>query len=287
MGAACLERHGIPAPWREARWLLAHVLRVSVSNLVLHPERELDERRWRRFRRLLERRARGEPLAYVTRIAEFMGRPFLVGRSVLVPRPETEVLVRVVAEHLRDRPPPVTLADLGTGSGVVAVCLALARRDALVHAVDISRAALGVARRNARCHGVAERVILHWGDLCRPLEEAGLRGRLAAVAANPPYIGRCDLAVVEEGVRRYEPLVALVAGEDGLAVLRRLAAEAPSFLEPGGLLAVEVGLGQAGAVADLLRGAGLAAVRCWRDDGGVERVVSGRKEGGGGDGAGP
>ncbi len=258
--------------------MLSHVLRVPGSELVLHPERGLDERSYRRYLRLVERRARGEPLAYLTGRAEFMGRGFLVTRAVLVPRPETELLVRVVAEHVRDRPAPVRVADLGTGSGVVAVCLALARGDLEVHAVDISRAALGVARRNARCHGVADRVVLHRGDLGRPLLAASLAGSLAAVAANPPYVGRRDLAAVEETVRRHEPLLALVAGEDALAVLRRVVEEAPPLLAPGGLLAVEVGWGQAGSVADLLRRAGFRAVRSWPDEGGVERVVSGLRE---------
>lgn len=272
--AAVLRLRGVPSPRREARWLLAHVLRRSLSELLVHPDDPVGPEGWRRFWSLVERRSRGEPLAYVTGVAEFMGRRFLVNRSVLIPRPETEVLVEVVAGHLRGWPAPL-VADVGTGSGAVAVGLALAVPEAAVHAVDISRAALRVARRNVRRHCVSARVTLHWGDLCRPLAAAGLAGRLAAVAANPPYVASGELGVLDEEVRLHEPLVALVAGEDGLAVLRRLVREAPPLLAPRGLLAVEVGWGQARAVEELFVRAGLTGVRAWTDQCGVARVVVG------------
>ncbi len=187
---------------------------------------------------------------------------------MLVPRPETETLVEAVLALLAGKRAP-SVADIGTGSGAIAVAIAHERPDARVVAVDRSADALAVARMNAAANGVA--IELHEGDLLAPL-----RGQFDAIASNPPYIADGELATLQPEVQR-EPKAALLAGPDGLAVIRRLVAEAPPLLAEGGALAMEVGAGQAPSVADLMRAHQFRGVDVKRDLAGIERVVIGRR----------
>lgn len=276
--AAFLQKRGVTAARREAWRLLCHAGGLALAEALAHPERELDERAWARFRRLVYRRGRRIPLQYLLGEAEFYGRPFRVDRRVLIPRPETELIVDWCREFFQGVGAPLALADLGTGSGVLAVTLALELPQAEVHAVDISPGALAVARSNARRHGVEGRVRFHRGDFWEPLARAGLRGRLDGAVSNPPYVAAADLADLMPEVRDHEPRVALLGGPEGLDCLERIIREAPAFLKPGAPLILEVGAGQAERVAGMLRATGaFRDVRVRRDLGGHERVVAGMR----------
>ncbi len=253
-----------PLPRLEARLLLAAAIDVTVERLVAHPELAVDAGASARFAALADRRASGEPVAYLLGEKEFYGLRFEVTAAVLVPRPETELLVEVALTRLRPAPAPRVL-DLGTGSGCVAITLALHCPAARVLAVDRCPAALDVARRNARLLGA--RVDFALGDWMD-----GVDGCFDLIVANPPYVADGDPNL--PGLR-YEPVQALAAGADGLDALRRIVAIAPARLATGGGLAVEHGHDQGAAVRDLFAAAGFAGVETVRDLSGLERVCSG------------
>jgi len=264
---------GLASPRLDAELLVAHTLGLDRVGLYLDLDRPLADPELDRLRALVGRRRKHEPVAYILGRREFWGRSFEVGPAVLVPRPETETLVERALELLEDDATG-PLLDLCTGSGAIALTL-LAERPALrADATDISADALEVAARNAEALGVADRVRLLEGDLFAPLP-AESRYRLAV--CNPPYVAEADLETLARDIVDHEPRVALVAGADGLAVVRRLAGEARARLEPGGVLLVEVGAGQAGAVTELLGAGGLEDASVHRDLGGVDRVVEARR----------
>jgi release factor glutamine methyltransferase len=263
---------GVPEPGITAEVLLRYVLGWSRTALYLHWHRPLDPDAWPRYEALLAERVRGRPVAYIVGRREFWGLEFLVDERVLIPRPETELLVEVALVALAGRAAPA-IADVGTGSGAVAVSLAVARPDAVIFATDISPGALEVARANAQRHGVGARVRLLCGDLVEPLAAAG--ARLDALVCNPPYVDPAAAAALPPEVRDFEPREAVVAPE-GISMHRRLAAEAPRVLRPGGLLAVEVAAGQAAQVVELLERARYEQIATHRDLAGWERVVSAR-----------
>jgi len=253
-----------PLPRTEARLLLAAVLGVPVEALIAWPERIVDDEGAARFAHLAARRAQGEPVAYLLGEKEFHGRRFEVTPAVLVPRPETELLVELALSCLRDRRAPRVL-DLGTGSGCVAVTLALECPAATVLAVERSADALAVARRNAQRHGARIGFLL--GDWY-----ANVSGRFDAIVANPPYVPAADPHL---HALRHEPHCALVAGPDGLADLRRVVAGAPAHLGAGGSLAVEHGHDQGDSVRRLFAQGGFIEVETHCDLAGIERVCAG------------
>lgn len=274
--AAVLKEAGVEAAGLEARVLAGHVLGLSAADVVLEADRPLEPGQRAAADRLLRRRVAGEPLQYLIGRAEFWSLTLEVSPAVLIPRPETEHLVESVLEHVRgtavSRP---LLADLGTGSGAVAAALAHELPLARVYAVDIDPRALATARRNVTRLGLAGRVTLLQGSWCRPLLAAGLRGRLDALAANPPYVALEEAAGLAAQVRCFEPPVALFTGADPLSAYRAIVAGAPALLKPGGLLALEVAPHRAGQVAELLeRCPRLEAVRIDSDYAGRPRVVS-------------
>jgi len=252
------EKLGLDSPRLTAELLLGHVLQASRVKLYTDLDRPLEQGELAAYRGLIARRATGEPTHYLTGTREFYGRPFAVGPTVLVPRPETELLVEAVLQAVpRDR--DLRLLDLCTGSGCVAVTLALERPRAQVVATELSADAAGVARANAAALGATDRVDVRQGDLFGPVEAA-----FDAVVANPPYVARGEIPTLPAEVRR-EPSVALDGGEDGLDVVRRIIDGAPRWLLPGGLLAVEIGDRQGPAVRSLLEAAGYGSVRIERD----------------------
>jgi release factor glutamine methyltransferase len=269
--AAALEAAGVPSPDWDAERLLRHVTGWDRAALVAQPESPVDDTAATRFRELVARRAARVPLQHLVGMQAFWRHDFVVTRDVLVPRPETEVLVETALRLLRGRGRPVVV-DAGTGSGCIALSLAAERADAVIDAVDLSEAALAVARENARRLGLEDRVAFHHGDLLAPVAE--LSGRVDLVVSNPPYVDPADRASLSPEVRDHEPAMALFPPGDALSVYRRLAAEAATALRPGGWLAVEVGLGQALAVVALFEAAGLAAQPPVRDLQGIERVVA-------------
>jgi len=248
----------------DAEVLLAHALGVDRAALVRDPEREVAGPVARAFQELVRRRSvLRAPVAYLVGRRGFRRLELAVDARVLVPRPETELLVEAGLEL----PAGARVVDVGTGSGAVALALADERPDLEVVGSDLSAAALDVARANAERLGLAVSFVL--GDLLAPVP-----GDLDAVLANPPYVAETERAALPPEVLRHEPAQALFAGPDGLAVLRRLIPEAAARAP---FVAVEVGQGQAPAVEALMRGAGLARVRRRRDLAGIERVVVGER----------
>jgi release factor glutamine methyltransferase len=262
---------GIESPRLDAEVLLARALGTTRIQLVVDARRALSAEELARFREMVKRRRAHEPVAYVLGEREFYGRVFRVDRRVLVPRPDTETLVEVALERTRGVSMSMRALDLCTGSGCVAITLARERPTAVVYATDASEDALAVARENALRLG-AYNVALRAGDLYAACP-ASLR--FDVITANPPYIAHGEMPTLMQDVRDFEPLLALEAGEDGLEVLRRVVAGAPEYLAPGGVLAVEVGAGQAPAVAELFRSAGFDSIELRRDYARIERVVSG------------
>ena len=254
------EKLGMDSPRLTAELLLAHVLHASRVRLYTDLERPLEAAELAAYRGLIARRASGEPTSYLTGNREFYGRPFAVDPRVLVPRPETELLVEAVLQAV-PRNAEVRVLDLCTGSGCVGITLALERPRARVLATDASSEALEVARANAAALGAAERFQARLGDLFSPVEG---EAPFDVVVANPPYVARGDLPTLPAEVRR-EPQLALDGGPDGLDVIRRIAAEAPRRLVPGGLLALEIGDRQGPTVHSLLVAAGYGSVRIERD----------------------
>ena len=252
----------------DARILLRHVLQCSAARLVAYPEVRLETDEWTEFRSLVERREVGEPVAYLTGEREFYGRPFLVSPVVLIPRPDTELLVELALAHFGDKPRSRVL-DLGTGSGALAVTLALELPDADVTAVDRSRDALLVAMANAARLRASVSFVL--GDWFAPL--GGDRYQL--IVANPPYVAAAD-PHLDEGDVRFEPSTALAAGPQGLDDLATIAAGAPRHLDAGGWLFMEHGYDQAAAVRGLLTDAGFSGIASWKDLAGIERVSGGQ-----------
>jgi release factor glutamine methyltransferase len=269
---------GIESPRLDAELLLARALGTTRIQLVVDAPRALSTEELARFREMVKRRRAHEPVAYILGEREFWGRVFRVDPRVLVPRPDTETLVEAALERTRYVSMSMRALDLCTGSGCVAITLAKERPTSVVYATDASEDALAVARENALRLG-AYNVVLRAGDLYAACParagtaEASLR--FDVITANPPYIARGEMPTLMQDVRDFEPRLALEAGDDGLDVLRRVVAGAPAHLVAGGVLAVEVGAGQAPAVAELFRAAGFDAIELRRDYARIERVVSG------------
>lgn len=250
-------------PRAEARALLAHVLAEPREHLIAHPERPVDPPAAIRFHALVARRAAGEPLAYLLGQREFYGRSFAVTTAVLIPRPETELLVDVALECIAGVSAPRVL-ELGTGSGCIGITLALQRPDANMLATDRSAAALAVARSNAASFGA--RVELVQADWFTGLDRLP---PFDLIVSNPPYVAANDPHL---DALAFEPSDALTDHGDGLSCLRALAAAAPRHLVPGGWIALEHGYDQASAVRGLLTSAMLRKVDSRRDAAGIERV---------------
>ncbi len=264
-----LARAGADAPRLTAELLLAHVLGCDRVRLYLDFDKPVAPAELARYRALVRRRAEGEPTAYLIGAREFFGRAFRVDARVLVPRPETELLVEAALALL---PPDGAALDLCTGSGCVGVTLALERPAARVVATDLSLDALAVARENAERLGA--RLELLGGDLFAPLPAGA---RFDVVTANPPYVPSGELLRLSREVRR-EPAAALDGGPDGLAVLRRIVAGAPRWLRPGGALALEIHETHAGVVPALCRAAGLLGVELRHDLARLPRLVVARAD---------
>ncbi len=257
-------RKGIDAPRLTAELLLAHALSCDRVRLYLDFDKPLGDPELARFRDLVRRRAEGEPAAYLLGRKEFFGRPFRVDARVLVPRPETELLVEAALAAL---PEGGRALDLCTGSGCVAISLALARKGARILATDASEDALALARENAAALGAV--VEFATGDLWSAVRAGG---RFDVVAANPPYIPTKELAGLSPEVRR-EPCIALDGGEDGLAVLRRIVEGGPRFLAPGGTLVVEMHESHESVLPGLCLAAGFERAEARRDLAGLPRLV--------------
>ena len=267
-----LELASIPDAGIEAQVLLRNALGLDRATFHASPERELSDKDAEAFECAVERRVGGEPLPYITGHREFYGLDFVVTPDVLVPRQETEFLVEAVLGYARSRAgdeDSLTIADIGTGSGAIAVALGRHLPNATVYATDVSREALQVADENVRKHGLKGRVRLRHGDLFEALE-----GPVDVVASNPPYLSDDEAVELPPDVQR-EPLLALVAGPDGMDVLHRLIVGAREYVKPGGLLVVEIDPRRLeeveGLVGKTFAGGEIAVVK---DHAGLQRVVT-------------
>jgi release factor glutamine methyltransferase len=247
--AQVLREAGLAEARREAGSLLAHALTRDRTFLITRADEVVPASDLMRFREFVARRAAGEPLQYITARQEFYGLDFEVNTDVLIPRPETELLVGAALELLRDCEKP-RICDVGTGSGCNVVTLLHALPRARGAGLDISTAALRVAARNAARHNVVERLELIESDCFNALDAESTRFDI--IVSNPPYVAEQDLQGLQREVRDHEPRVALTPGGDGLRVVRRLLRDAPKFLDAGGQLLFEIGFNQHAAVADLI-----------------------------------
>lgn len=269
-----LVRRGVnDSPRLDAELLLSHAIGLDRVRLIVDSQRPLDGEELARYRELLVRRRRFEPIAYILGEREFYGLRFSVNPHVLIPRPDTETLVNVALARTRARHLYGRAIDVCTGSGCVAIAFAKERPTWEVTGSDISEPALAVARQNALRLGATWNLDFRHADL---LAAAGSEPRFDLIMANPPYVPDAEIPTLSPDIRNHEPDAALRGGPDGLALLRRLVKAAPRLLVPGGVLAVEVGAGQAERVAKGLAAYGFSDVQQERDYGSIERVVSGR-----------
>jgi len=271
--AGQLRNEGVESPRLDAELLLAHVLGVNRAAILTWPDRPLTPKQLTRYRDLLARRAAREPLAYIVGHREFYDLDFIVDARALIPRPETELLVEHAVRSARRIAPqagtPLQLADVGAGSGAIAVTLAVHLPEATIYALDDSAEALTLTAENARRHGVTDRVHPLQGDMLSPLPLP-----VDLITANLPYVATAEWEQLLPEIRVYEPRAALDGGPDGLDLIRRLLAMAGSYLRPGGVLLLEIGASQGAAVAALARQQyPQARVQIHQDLAGLDRLV--------------
>lgn len=278
-GTKHLREAGIESAALDMSLLLAEAIGCDRLGIYLNQDRPLDQIERKRLRVLFDRRLTHEPMAYILGRREFHGLSFEVNSAVLIPRPETEHLVEAAVEWINkinaDREIGVPrIADIGTGSGAIAVAIAHAVENCRVIATDVSAEALAVAKRNAMRHGVADRIEFRLGSLFEPISET-----LDAIVSNPPYVAEIDRAMLAPDVLEYEPHGALFSGPDGLDCIRELVAQAPKHLRPGGGLWIEIGAGQSLAVQNLLEQTGaFESISFIKDYAGIERVAQAVKQ---------
>jgi len=265
-----LKEQGIDSWSLDARLIGAHFLGLDPVDVFKKPDLVIDVKKETALRPLLERRASGVPTAYITGEKEFWSLPIIVDKRVLIPRPDTEILVEESLSFARLFPEQVTILDIGTGSGAISIALAMELRDARVVSTDISRSALSVARKNVLAHGLGGRIALRHGDLFAAIQP---NVRFNLIVSNPPYLTAEEMNNISPEVRS-EPDRALRAGSDGLAVISRIIPGATDYLTPGGFLIVEIGIAHEDTVRRLIAQTdGLSFVRTRRDLSGYPRVI--------------
>ena len=282
MGKNILKGSGVENPGLEAELLISEALGVKVIDIYAHPEKEIEGEKVSRFKELLLRRARWEPIAYILGEKEFYSRAVFVTPDVLIPRPETEVLVEEAISLLKDKenrvtstPDPETffILDVGTGSGCIAVTLAaeVENVNVKVLATDISLEALSVAKENAKRHGVSNKVFFILSGSFDCFRER----TFDLLISNPPYVSRAEFSALPPDVRNYEPKAALIAEEDGLSHLKKIVFESKRVLREEGSCMVEIGWGQSNKVIEIFEEAGFCEVAVVKDFSGIERIVKG------------
>ncbi|HKU77709.1 MAG TPA: peptide chain release factor N(5)-glutamine methyltransferase [Pyrinomonadaceae bacterium] len=263
-----LKDAGVPEARREAGSLLSFVLGKDRTFLISHAEDSVDENSLARFREFVERRGGGEPLQYITGVQDFYGREFRVTPDVLIPRPETELLVEATLQIVGEAP---LICDVGTGSGCIAVTLLCEIVNARAVAIDKSPAALAVAKINAQDYSVADRTLFVVSDCFESLDSRDYQFDL--IVSNPPYVTEAALEGLQREVRDHEPLMALSPGGDGLNVIRRLINEGPAFIKPNGHMLMEIGFDQGEAVKSLVDGSAWSLREIRPDLQGIPRIV--------------
>ena len=273
-GSRRLHAAGTDQDLLTAGLLLRHVMGVDRTHLLTRSDEQIDEAHYRAYLTLIERRAAGEPAQYLTGRQEFYGLEFIVTPNVLIPRPETEFLIervlRLVEETRQESP---LIVDVGTGSGCIAVTLAMQLPLARLIATDAFRGALDVARTNADRHGVRARIEFLEGDLLAALAERALEDGVDVLASNPPYVNEESRESLQREVRDWEPHAALFGGVDGLDFYRRLIAESPRYLKPGGFVVLEIGFSQVDPIFEVVKGSALELVDITPDLQGIPRTL--------------
>lgn len=277
-GARRLQAAGVSQARRTAGVLLGHVLELDRTHLLTQSNTVIDESRYQAYLCLIARRAASEPVQYILGHQEFYGLDFIVTPAVLIPRPETEFLVERVIHLAREseRRAPL-IVDAGTGSGCIAVALAVNLPNASVIATDISSDAIAVARLNAARHAVAARIEFLAGDLLAPLDGRGLENAVDILASNPPYVAEGRPELIQREVREWEPAAALFGGADGLRFYRRLLVDGLQVVKPGGHLVCEIGYTQLDAISELIAASGWQLLDVTHDLQGIPRTLAVKK----------
>jgi release factor glutamine methyltransferase len=275
-GTELLEKNGVPSARPTAEVLLMHAAGCDRAHLYAHPERELTDSEWVHYGRYLNERLQGKPTQYITGHQEFWGMDFLVNPAVLIPRPETELVVEATLKLAREyfpEEPELFIADVGTGSGCIAVALATELPNAKIFALDQSKDALQTARENARRCGVDSRIAFLESDLLY-CASGQTMPPLAMVVSNPPYVSEKDRETIMREVREFEPPAAVFAGESGAEVYAKLIPQAAAALRLAGYLVLELGYDSQERVRELLSGPEWKQVEWRRDLSGIVRVVT-------------
>jgi release factor glutamine methyltransferase len=268
-----LRSEGIDRPRTNAELLLEAVLNIPKVELYLNRDRILTPAETEKFSLFIGERISGKPLQYIIGSTEFFGLKFKVNENVLIPRPETETLVEIAIERLKNRSSP-KIIDIGTGSGAIAVSLAKNIENSTIFATDISADALKVARENAKMNQVEKQIEFLQGDLFEPMKNKSLEGKIEGVVSNPPYVTPEEFDRLPKEVKDYEPIVALKTDQAGTDFHIRIIEASVVFLKLDGILALEVGLGQANSVADMIREHNeFREIEIKKDLGGIERIV--------------
>lgn len=264
---------GLPTPRLDAEVLLAFSIERERHFLYAHPAKEISGAEMERFRSLVARRMKGEPVAYVTGKKEFWSLVFEVTPDVLIPRPDTEILVEDILKFFRQgREKKIRILEIGTGSGAISVALASELKNVSITATDFSPNALAVAEKNAVSNNVGEKISFVCGDMFESVE-----GTFDIIVSNPPYISECEFALLDPEVREYEPRRALVAGPEGTEFHRILVRDGKRFLETGGRLVMEIGAGQRSAIEKMLKEQDYCDIGFGSDYAGIERVALAKK----------
>lgn len=270
-GAYSLATHAIPSPEHESSLLLRHVLKCDAAFVYAHPDRRLNAMESILFKAVIKRRASHEPFQYIVGKQEFFGMDFEVTPDVLIPRPETEILVEAVIEEYKERG-AFRFCEIGVGSGCISTALLANLPQSSAVGVDISTAAIEIAGRNARRHNVSERLELVHSDMFDGVSETSFD----LFVSNPPYVPDGDLDSLQQEVKGFEPRVALTGGTDGLDIVRTLISQSPKYLIPNGFLFIEIGWDQSERVADLLDRRVWASFELMPDLQGIPRIVKAR-----------
>lgn len=274
LSAEYLEKKNIESPRINAEHLLSHVLKRKRLELYLSFDRPLSEEEKTEYRELIRRRGTAEPLQYIIGTVEFFGLEIKVSPGVLIPRPETEILVEKVIESMKTSG-PVKILDIGTGSGNIAVALAKNIENAVVTGADISDEALKVASENSAANGVSDRVILKKLDIIN--DHLDGEEKFDVIVSNPPYVSLKDFDGLRPELNKYEPRIALTDEKDGLSFYRVISERAWNSLNLQGRLFFEIGQGQSGEISKILESNGFSDIKIYRDYSNIERITTGVK----------
>jgi release factor glutamine methyltransferase len=268
---------GIINAEREAEVLISYSLKINRSEIYLNFNKLLKNKEKICLKKMVEKRVKKFPLQYITQNQEFMGMDFIVKKGVLIPRPETEILVEVVIKKLKNKifPYGLKIVDLGTGAGVIAVSIVKFIENIIIYASDISKKSLKIALKNAQKHKCEKKIIFLWGDLFKPFQNKIEKSSLDAIVSNPPYINSNNLKLLPEEIKDHEPKIALDGGVDGLDYYRKIIKESPHFLKSNGFIALEIGIDQIKTIKELIIKEENYSknIEIFKDYSGIDRVV--------------